>query len=120
MEGNTFDRIIKRLGADASRRVVLAGLIGTTAAALTGASASEAKRNNNRRRNNGNNGQGAGTEKVQICHRNNGRKEFQPDLGWPSGGARTSAPRRHDLPCTSRVLRHHRLRCGRRVRDRAR
>jgi hypothetical protein len=89
MEGNTFDRITKRLGTDASRRQMLGGLIGTTAAVLAGAVVAEAKPHKNKNKgkakdrnrarkqaanDNGNNGRGAGTEKVQICHRNNGKK----------------------------------------------
>ena len=78
MNGNTFDRMARHLGTDASRRQMLGGLIGAAAAMLTGGAALEAKPNNKgRRRNNGNNGQGAGTEKVQICHFTNGRKRVK-------------------------------------------
>lgn len=98
MEGMTFDRITKRLGGDASRRRVLGGLIGGAAAVLTGGLALEAKAKNNGkgkangRRKNGGSGQGGGqaggAEKVQICHRNNGRKGYNLiTVGAPAAAA---------------------------------
>jgi hypothetical protein len=73
MERTTFDHIIDRLGADASRRRLLAGLLGT-AATLAGAAGSDAREQTSkrRRRNNG----GAKTAKVQICRRNRRRAGF--------------------------------------------
>ena len=68
MESNTFDHIIARLQADASRRRLLAGLLGTATAMLTGAAVTDARRQDSKRRRRTNGG--GGTEKVQICRRN--------------------------------------------------
>ena len=69
MERTTFDQIIDRLGADASRRRLLAGLLGTAVATLAGAAGSDARKQKNKGRKPNNNA-GGGTVKVQICHRN--------------------------------------------------
>ena len=71
MENWTFDQIVGRLGADASRRRILGGLIGTVTAALAGrttraAGSHHASRKRRRRTDTG--GRGAGTDKVVICH----------------------------------------------------
>jgi hypothetical protein len=107
MDGKSFDRIVMRLGTDASRRQLLGGLIGAAAAVLAGATVLEAKPrgkgkgkgrkkgqgngngNGNGGNGNGNgNGQGLGTEKVQICHRNNGRRRFNLiTVGAPAAAA---------------------------------
>lgn len=59
LEGKQFDQLIKHLGAGASRRHVLGGVIGTSAALLTGAAVLEAKPGK---------GKGKGQQKVTICH----------------------------------------------------
>jgi hypothetical protein len=93
MEGNTFDTITRTLAAGLTRRRMLGGLIGTTAAVLAGAATLEAKpmgkaKGKNKTNGNGGNGRGAGTEKVQICHRNNGRKGFKLiTVGSPAAAA---------------------------------
>ncbi|MFN8594323.1 MAG: hypothetical protein U0031_22960 [Thermomicrobiales bacterium] len=94
----TFDRLSKRLSSESSRRRVLGGLLGGTAAVLAGTATLEAKRKSNARANgngngkgNGNNkGQGAGTEKVQICHRTNGHRGYTLiTVGAPASNAHT-------------------------------
>jgi hypothetical protein len=62
MEGKHFDQLIKSLGAGVGRRHLLGGVIGTTAALLTGAAVLRAKPGGN------GNGQGKGRQKVTICH----------------------------------------------------
>jgi hypothetical protein len=74
MESKTFDRIIGHLETDASRRRLLAGLLGTAAAALAGAAGSDAKKQNRGRRRH--DGPGSLAAKVQVCHRNRRRKSF--------------------------------------------
>lgn len=74
MESTTFDQIIDRLQADASRRRLLAGLLGTATAMLTGAAVTDARKQTSKRRRRTNGG--GGTEKVQICHRNRRRTGF--------------------------------------------
>lgn len=69
MESNMFDNIIDRLQADASRRRLLAGLLGTATAVLAGAAGSDARKQTSKRRRRSNGG-GARTAKVQICRRN--------------------------------------------------
>jgi len=59
MEGKNFDQLIKRLSTDTARRRVLGGMIGVTAALVTGAAVLEAKPGN---------GKGKGQQKVTICH----------------------------------------------------
>lgn len=59
MEGKHFDQLIKRLGTGTARRRVLGGMIGVTAALLTGAAVLEAKPGK---------GKGRGQTKVTICH----------------------------------------------------
>jgi hypothetical protein len=110
MEGNTFDRIIRNLATGSTRRRVLGGVIGSTAAVLAGAAVLEAKPKGKGKRNgkgkkkgqNGNNGGGggAGTEKVFICHRNNGRKGYTLiEVGAPA----VPAHERHgDTVCETR------------------
>lgn len=75
MDSNTFDHIIGRLETDASRRRLLAGLLGTAAAALTGAAGTNARKQKNKGRR-PNNGGGSLTAKVQVCHRNRRRRSF--------------------------------------------
>lgn len=94
MEGKTFDRWARSLAASASRRRAVAGIVGASATLLTGASLLEAKSRGKRRgkksRPNGNNGggEGAGTEKVVICHRNKGRKGYTLiEVGAPAAPA---------------------------------
>jgi hypothetical protein len=90
MEGNTFDTIIRTLAAGSTRRRVLGGLIGTTAAVLAGAAVLEAKpkgKAKGKSKKNGNGG-GGSTVKVQICHRNHGRKGFKLiTVGSPAAAA---------------------------------
>ena len=74
MESNTFDQIIHRLGADASRRRLLAGLLGT-AAIMAGVAGSDARKQKNKGRRH-NSGGGALTAKVQVCRRNRRRRSF--------------------------------------------
>ncbi len=69
MESTSFDHIIARLQADASRRRLLAGLLGTATAMLTGAAVTDARKQKSKGRR-PNNGGGAVTAKVHICHRN--------------------------------------------------
>ena len=80
MEGKHFDELIRRLGTGAARRRVLGGLVGTTAALLTGAAALEAKRGGNgkgkakgkgkgKAKGKGK-GKGKGQQKITICHFN--------------------------------------------------
>jgi hypothetical protein len=57
MEGKHFDQLAKHLGTGTARRRVLGGMIGVTAALLTGAAVLEAKP-----------GGGKGKTKVSICH----------------------------------------------------
>jgi len=77
MDSNSFDQIISRLEADASRRRLLAGLLGTTAAVLAGAAGSDARKKKNKgRRHNTGYTAGGGAEKVQICRRNRRRRSF--------------------------------------------
>jgi hypothetical protein len=57
MESNTFDRLVSRMGTDASRRRVLGGLLGVATAALAGGTALEAKPRQRRP-----------SRKVAICH----------------------------------------------------
>ena len=75
MENTTFDQIIGRLEDDASRRRLLAGLLGTAAAALTGAAGTNAKKQKTKGRGR-HNGPGSLAAKVQVCHRNRRRKSF--------------------------------------------
>ena len=75
MESTSFDQIIARLHADASRRRLLAGLLGTATAMLTGAAVTDARKQKNKGRR-PNNGCGAVTAKVQVCHRNRRRTGF--------------------------------------------
>jgi hypothetical protein len=62
MDGKQFDQVIKRLGVGIGRRHVVGGMIGTTAALLTGAATLQAKPGGNGK------GQGRGRQKVTICH----------------------------------------------------
>jgi hypothetical protein len=75
MVSNTFNQIIHRLEADASRRRLLAGLLGTAAAITAGAAGSDAKKQKNKGRRH-NNGGGSLTAKVQVCRRNRRRRSF--------------------------------------------
>lgn len=75
MERTTLDQLIARLQADASRRRLLTGLLGTAAATLAGAAGAAARKQKSKGRR-PNNGSGAGTAKVQICHRNRRRTGF--------------------------------------------
>ena len=107
MEGNTFDTIARILAAGSTRRRMLGGLIGTTAAVLAGATALEAKpkgqaKGKNKNNGNGNgNGRGSGTEKVQICHRNHGKKGFKLiTVGAPAAPAHE---RHGDTVCESQA-----------------
>jgi hypothetical protein len=97
MESNTFGQIIRRLEADASRRRLLAGLLGT-AAMLAGAAGSDARKQKNKgRRHNTGYSVGGGAEKVQICRRNRRRRSFSLiSMGRP---AVPSHRRRGDVIC---------------------
>src|SRR6478735_7415212 len=78
MDGNTFDRMIKRLQTDGTRRQVLAGVLASAAAVVSGAALSsgsaEAKPGKGRDRGRGNGGhgkgKGKGNTKVTLCHPN--------------------------------------------------
>jgi hypothetical protein len=77
MENTTFDRIIARLDAGTPRRRLLAGLLGTTAAVLTGAAGSDARKTKQKgRKHHIGYSAGGGAEKVQICRRNRRRKSY--------------------------------------------
>jgi hypothetical protein len=92
MDGDTFDRIMKRLRTDSSRREMLGGILGTAAAVVTGAalghSTAEAKPGKGKGRGRGNgghgNGKGKGNTKVTLCHAN-GNGTFSPiTVGSPA------------------------------------
>jgi hypothetical protein len=98
MESNTFDQIFHRLEAAASRRRLLAGLLGTAAATLVGAVGSDARKNKNKgRRHNVGYTVGGGAEKVQICRRNRRRRSFS--LIAVGQSAVPSHRRRGDIIC---------------------
>jgi hypothetical protein len=87
MEGKHFDQLIKRLGAGTARRRVLGGVIGVTAALLTGAAVLEAKPGK---------GKAKGKPKVSYCHQTgNGTYRFVT-VGAPSGHSKHEG----DIPCT--------------------
>jgi hypothetical protein len=69
MEGKHFDQVIKRLGTGSSRRGVVGGVIGATAALLIGATVLEAKPGK---------GKGKGQTKVTICHYQGTKKDGTP------------------------------------------
>ena len=69
MEGKHFDQLTKRLGTGAARRRVLGGLIGVTAALVTGAALLEAKPGK---------GKGKGQQKVTICHYQGTKEDGTP------------------------------------------
>ena len=69
MEGKHFDQVIKRLGTGSSRRHVVSGVIGATAALLTGAAVLEAAPGK---------GKGKGQTKVTICHYQGTKKDGTP------------------------------------------
>jgi hypothetical protein len=75
MEGKHFDQVIKRLGTGSSRRHVVGGVIGATAALLTGATVMGAKKG----------GKGGGKTKKSVCHFSNGHggKYKKLTLGGP-------------------------------------
>jgi hypothetical protein len=92
MDGETFDRMMKRLRTDGSRREMLGGILGAAAAIVTGAalghSTAEAKpgKGNGRGRGNGGNGKGKGkgNTKVTLCHKS-GNGTFSPiTVGAPA------------------------------------
>ena len=76
MEGKHFDQLAKHLGTGTARRRVLGGMIGVTAALLTGAAVLEAKPKP---------GHGGGKTKKSICHFSNGHggKYKKLTLGGP-------------------------------------
>ena len=83
MDGTTFDRIVKRLRTDSSRREMLAGILGTAAVvagAALGHSTAEANPGKGKGRGRGNgghgNGKGKGNTKVTLCHKT-GQGSFQ-------------------------------------------
>jgi hypothetical protein len=87
MEGKHFDEWIKRLEAGSGRRHVLGGLVGATAALLTGATALEAKRGGKGKgkgkgKSKGK-GKGRGEQKVTICHANGSGGYQKLTLGAP-------------------------------------
>jgi hypothetical protein len=88
MEGKHFDQVIKRMGTGVGRRHVLGGVIGATAALLTGSAAIKAKK--------GGNGKGKGKPKVSYCHQTgNGSYRFVT-VGAPSGHSKHEG----DILCT--------------------
>jgi hypothetical protein len=94
MDGKQFDQVIKRLGAGATRRRMLGGVIGTSAALLAGATVLEAKRGGQGRGRG--RGRGKGTTKLSYCHQNgNGSYRFVT-VGAPSAHSRHEG----DIPCT--------------------
>jgi hypothetical protein len=72
VDDRRFDRWVRGLTEDASRRGLLGGLLGGAAAVVAGAELGEARNGHNRNRNNRNKGKrkgkGKGQQKVQICH----------------------------------------------------
>jgi len=104
MDGKTFDRMMKRLCTDGSRREMLAGILGGAAAVVTGAalghSTAEAKPGKGKGRGRGNDGSGTGkgkgNTKVTLCHKN-GDGTFSPiTVGAP---ASNSHLKHGDVPC---------------------
>jgi len=90
MEGKHFDQLIKRLGAGSSRRRMLGGVIGATAAVLAGAAVLEAKPGK---------GKGKGKTKLSYCHQTgNGSYRFVT-VGAPSGHRKHAG----DILCTPAV-----------------
>jgi hypothetical protein len=90
MEGKDFDQLIKRLEAGAGRRHMLGGLVGATAALLTGATVLEAKRGGHHKgkakgkgKAKKSKGTGAGVQKVTICHANGSGGYEKLTLGAP-------------------------------------
>lgn len=87
MEGKNFDQLIKRLGTGTARRRVLGGMIGVTAALVTGAAVLEAKPGK---------GKHKGQPKVSYCHQTgNGSYRFVT-VGAPSGHSKHEG----DILCT--------------------
>jgi len=90
MEGKNFDQLIKRLGTGTARRRVLGGMIGVTAALVTGAAVLEAKPGK---------GKGKGQQKLSYCHQTgNGSYRFVT-VGAPSGHSKHAG----DILCTPGV-----------------
>ena len=85
MDGKTFDRIMKRLRTDGSRREMLVGILGAATAAVTGAAlghtTAEAKPGKGKGRGRGNGGhgkgKGKGNTKVTLCHKS-GERHLPP------------------------------------------
>jgi len=94
MEGKHFDQLTKHLGTGTARRQVLGGMIGATAALLTGAAALEAKPGKGK-------GKGKGRTKVTICHyqgTHNGTPKYKAlKLGAP-GAANHLKHHEEDTP----------------------
>src|SRR3954465_9488698 len=88
MEGKHFDELTKHLGTGTPRRQVLGGMIGATAALLTGATVLEAKHGKGK-------GKGKGRTKVAYCPQTgNGSYRFVA-VGAPSGHSKHKG----DVPC---------------------
>ena len=105
MDGATFDRIMKRLRTDGSRREMLGGMLGAAAAVVTGAAlshnAAEAKPGKGRGRGRGNGGhgkgKGKGNTKVTLCHKI-GEGNFQIiTVGAPASKGHL---KHGDVPCS--------------------
>jgi len=87
MEGKHFDELTKHLGTGTARRRVLGGMIGVTAALLTGAAVLEAKPKP---------GKGKGQTKLSYCHQTgNGSYRFVT-VGAPSAHGSKHVG---DVPC---------------------